>query len=487
MGTEAEPETTMRERVVRHEQTQALYARGPVALVANLVNSAILVAALWPEVSHRTALGWLFVMYATVGLRLVLVARHHRAAAGTYDARRWMRRWTASTAVTGALWGAAGVLLYPADSLSGQYLLLFLIGGMVAGASSSMSSCLPAFLAFALPTLVPPIVRLTLENDRHRWAMAALLVIFGVGMTALVRTGARTLREAIWLRLRNTKLANDLTQVHEQLVDLKAKLEHRVAERTEDLEHAMRERDSLVAIVSHELRSPLSSMTLSQEVLEKRVERQTLDLPELRRNLGVLSRQLNRMRRLVDDLFDVTRLSTDQMSYDKQAVELSSIVDDTIEELSSQRQFVEAKFAISVERGLRGSFDRLRIQQVLVNLISNALKHGAPPFGLEARRIGERAQIVVHDHGPGVPAEQARRIFDAFQRGPSAAAPGLGLGLYLSQRIVDAHGGTIRVESSPGEGTSFIVELPLLGAIKMARPSGVPADTTPRPSATMHG
>jgi signal transduction histidine kinase len=452
--------STKLERLVFVEQTQSLYAKGRIALGVNLVNSVILVAALWPSVSHQIALAWLLAVYLTVGLRFVLVGLHRRAEPRTYAAPLWNRRWTISTALTGALWGAAGVLLYSADSPSGQHLLLFVIGGMIAGASSSMSSYWPTFLAFTLPALAPPIVRLIIERERSHLAMAALLAIFGLGMTALAREGARTLAESIRLRLRNMELSSDLSALHEQLMHLGSELEGRVAARTKDLEQAMRARDSFVSIVSHELRSPLSSMTLGQELLQKRVERETIDLPQLRKSVGQLSRQLDRMRHIVDDLFDVTRLSTDQMTYEMAPVTLAEIVESTVEEMSSQQSFRRAAFDVHLEEGLRGRFDRWRIQQVLVNVIGNALKYGAPPYSLIARRVGERIEIAIHDSGPGIPPEQARRIFEAFQRGPSAGAPGLGVGLYVSERIVSAHGGTIRVDSRPGQGATFTITLP---------------------------
>jgi signal transduction histidine kinase len=451
-------------RSVFEERTRALYAKGRIALCVNLVNAVILVAAVWPRVSHARALGWGAALYLAVGPRFLLIDRHRRVAADAYDATLWNRRWRIWTALTGALWGVAGVLLYAPSSFPVQLFLVFVIGGMIAGASSSMSSDWPAFLAFALPAITPPVIRLAAEGERVHLAMAALLLIFGVGMTALARDGSRTLAESIRLRLKNTQLANDLSALHAELLHLGNELEGKVAARTEDLERAMHARDSLVSIVSHELRAPLSSMTLGQELLMQRVERGNVDLPQLRKSVELLSRQLDRMRHIVDDLFDVTRFSTEQMTYEMRPIELATIIEDTIEELSFQRSFREAAFDVHLEPALRGQFDRLRIQQVLVNVISNALKYGARPYSLLARRKDGHAEIVVHDSGPGIPVDESRRIFEVFQRGPSKDTPGLGVGLYVSERIVSAHGGTIRVDSPVGEGATFTIELPLIAA-----------------------
>jgi len=268
---------------VFEEQTRALYAKGGVALVTNLVNSLILVVALWNAVSHRLALAWLLAMYLTVGFRFLLLHHHNSAQERPYRALRWARSWTLTTALTGALWGTGGALLYPQGWPGGQDLVLFVIGGMVGGASLSLSSFLPAFVAFTIPALAPPIVRLLAEQDRSHGAMALLLCIFGAGMTAVARAGTRTLVESIRLRVRNEELATDLSVTYERLLRLNKELEERVAARTEELENAMRVRDDFVSIVSHELRSPLSAIMSSEEVLRRLLEQPEVDRERLLR------------------------------------------------------------------------------------------------------------------------------------------------------------------------------------------------------------
>jgi signal transduction histidine kinase len=269
------------------------------------------------------------------------------------------------------------------------------------------------------------------------------------------------LADSIRLRVRNEELAADLSTAHERLVRVNKELEERVAARTVELEKAMRARDDFVSIVSHELRSPLSATVSSHEVLRRLLGETPLDRGRLLRTSDAIARQLRRISRLVDDLLDVTRLSTDRMVYDTSPVEVQDIVGDTLEEVAAQLAIKETHFAVEVEAGLRGNWDRLRIQQILVILVSNALKYGAAPFALSARRQGDAARIVVRDEGAGIPSEHLRCIFDAFRRGPSTAAPGLGLGLFIAERIARAHGGSICADSQPGHGASFILELPL--------------------------
>jgi signal transduction histidine kinase len=448
---------------VFEEQTKALYAKGPIALAVNLVNSLVVVIALWDAVPRQAALAWLVTMYVTVALRLEMIRRHDSEQARPYRARHWARLWTGTTAVTGALWGTGGVLLYPGSWPGGQDLLLFVIGGMVGGASASMSSYLPAFAAFTIPTLVPPVLRLLAEEDRPHRAMAFLLCVFGLGMTAVARSGSRSLAAAIRLRVKNEQLAADLSSAHERLLRLNRELEERVAARTAELEAALRARADFVSVVSHELRSPLGAMVSSLEVLRMLLSSPAPDRPRLQRAVDVLSRQLGRTSRVVDDLLDVSRLSAERMVYAKSPVDLREIVGDSLEGVATQLATMEARVEVRVDDGLRGNWDRLRIQQVLVNLVSNALKYGSEPYSLTAERVGGKVRIVVHDEGPGIPADHLQSIFEAFQRGPSSGAQGLGLGLYISERIARAHGGSICAYSKPGQGTSFVVDLPVAG------------------------
>jgi signal transduction histidine kinase len=453
------------ERLLFEEQTRALYSKGPTALVANLLVSSLLVGALWPSVSHRVAVVWLVTMSIVVTARFGLIWRFRLAGAASEETSSWYRRWLWSSALTGAIWGAGGVLLYPARSPGGQDLLMFVIGGMVAGASSSLGSRLAPFLAFTVPALLGPTVRLFLEHDRHHASMATLLIVFALGMTSVSIQGARTLAEAVRLRFKNAKLAEDLTASQREL-------ERRVEERTKELRQTIRQRDDFVSVVSHELRSPLASMALHLEQLQQNGRRSRADPEKAQHRLGVMSRQIGRMRHIIDDLLDVTRLSTDRMRYTMELFDLRMLIDESLEELAPQLLTNHAEFRVDVDQGMSGYFDRYRIEQAIVNLLANALKYGRSPFSLSAHRIDECAHIVVHDCGVGIPREELQRIFEAFHRGPSVTAAGLGLGLFVAERIVSAHRGRIHAESSAGHGTSFIIDLPLAG--KSVAPVAVP-------------
>jgi signal transduction histidine kinase len=449
------------ETLVRSDQARSLYSRGLVAVLTNLVNAAIIVIGLWNTVEHPRLLGWLVCMFLVVLPRVVLWRRHRGAAEDApYAWRKWRGRWIAGAAITGCVWGAAALFLFPEHSVAGQYLVLFVIGGMVAGASASTAGSLAAFLAFTLPALAPAIVRLLADMSRIHGTMALLMIVFGSAMTLIAVAGGRALTQSIRLRFKNSLLVGELRSTHDEVVALNRNLEARVAARTEQLQEALRERESFMKVISHELRTPLATMSLNQAMLSRDVREHVPGSERLHRRLELLARQAQRLNQLVDDLTDVSRLSAEQMRYHMEPVRLSTIVAEALEQLEPQLARV-ADFSVEVKAEVLGNWDSLRIQQVIINLLTNALKHGAPPFTVTAGRHGLEARIVVSDSGKGIPPEHARRIFGAFEQLDPNGKSGLGLGLYIAERIVHAHGGTIRVESEPGRGSSFIVDLPI--------------------------
>jgi signal transduction histidine kinase len=446
---------------VLNEQVKALYAKGLLALVTNIINSAVLTATLWNHASRHQVLVWFAVMCAVVSIRLLGWRLHDRAGREPYNARRWARDWVVGAAVTGALWGAAGISFLPLEAVGEQYLVLFVIGGMVAGASASASAYFPGFAAFTAPALAPITLRLLVHPDRMHSVVALYLLVFGLMMTLLSRHSARSFTESVGLRFRNVRLLDDLTHMRAELTAFGQELEGRVATRTKELEQAVSEREKMISVVSHELRTPLSSIKLNQELLSRFVAGHSFEIKDLRRLHGVLSRQVDRMQRLVDDLLVMSRLTRDTARYSMSPVDLRSIVDEAVEDLAPQLTAAGVTFALDVEDGLRGNWDRAGIEQVLVNLMSNAIKYARPPFSLSACRAGIGARVAVGDGGPGISPEDLGRIFAPFERGAHAGdSQGTGLGLYIAERIVRAHGGTIHAESAPGQGSTFIMELP---------------------------
>jgi PAS domain S-box-containing protein len=236
-----------------------------------------------------------------------------------------------------------------------------------------------------------------------------------------------------------------------------------VMEATRRLEDAIRLRDDFLAIASHELRTPLTALQLQLQGMRHLLSKQGgNDDDRFARKLEGAARQTVRLGRLIDELLDVSRISLGRLSLQPERVDLAEIAREVVEAHAAEARASGCTLRLDGAPSAMGEWDRLRMEQVIGNLIANAVKYG-PGQRIEVRIevCSESARVLVRDHGIGVRPEDARRIFGRFERAVSSTHyGGLGLGLYISEQIVDAHGGTIDVRSEPGQGSVFTVTLP---------------------------
>jgi signal transduction histidine kinase len=227
-------------------------------------------------------------------------------------------------------------------------------------------------------------------------------------------------------------------------------------------------RDDFLHVAGHELKTPLAALLLQLDGMLRQAQRgQFAAQPELLRERLVKTRtQAQRLERLVGELLDVSRLSSGQLVLELEEVDLAGLAREVTERLGEQAQRAGCALTVSgPEAPVVGRWDRLRVDQVLTNLLANAFKYGVgKPIELRLERVGPAARVVVRDHGIGIAAADQARIFERFERAVSDSHyGGLGLGLWICRQIVEALGGTIAVESALGQGSTFVVMLPLEG------------------------
>lgn len=227
---------------------------------------------------------------------------------------------------------------------------------------------------------------------------------------------------------------------------------------------AIRARDEFLSIASHELRTPLSSLKLQMDILTQPPRGAGPHVPpELRPKLEMAARQIDKLTRLISQLMDVSRITAGRLRLEPERVDLAAIARDVVARFREDALKARCEVMLRADEPVRGTWDPLRMEQVVTNLLSNALKFGAgSPVEIEVSTAGSSARLFVRDHGVGISAEDIDRVFQRFERASSARSyAGMGLGLYIVRQIVEAHGGTVRVESQPGAGSRFSVELPL--------------------------
>ncbi len=231
-------------------------------------------------------------------------------------------------------------------------------------------------------------------------------------------------------------------------------------------QEAIRLRDEFLSVASHELKTPLTPLQMKLQALRREAEaspQASLPAERVIRHLQTAEAQVRRLSTLVHELLDVSNISSGPLALELEDVELTALVREVIARFEAQALKAECAMEVHAPEPVVGRWDRMRLDQVVMNLLSNALKYGpGKPIHLRVEAREGRATLTVRDEGIGIHPEHLSRIFDKFERAVSERNyGGLGLGLYIVRQIIEALGGTITARSSPGEGATFEISLPL--------------------------
>jgi signal transduction histidine kinase/CheY-like chemotaxis protein len=232
-----------------------------------------------------------------------------------------------------------------------------------------------------------------------------------------------------------------------------------------EAEMAIRARDEFFSIASHELKTPITSLRLMIQVGQRDLKPEQGKVPspeKLMRIFDTSTKQVDRLTHLIEDLFDVVRIRAGKLNFQLENVDLSGLINGIVEQYSEGFVAAKCQVELAIEPMVIGFWDRTRIEQVVINLVSNAIKYASgKPIKIELTQRSGIARIVVKDSGPGISMEKQRKIFERFERAVSSGnISGLGLGLFIAKQIVEAHQGHIHIESEEGNGSTFIVDLP---------------------------
>lgn len=232
------------------------------------------------------------------------------------------------------------------------------------------------------------------------------------------------------------------------------------------IEEAVVSRDNFLTIASHELKTPLTSMKLQLATVARALGRpEGLESRRIEKLLMVSDRQIGRLTRLIEDMLDASRIHSGPVQLAPAPVDLADLLQRAVEHVEELCVAAGGRVPVPIDvqaEPLRGRWDPLRLEQSVANLLSNAVKYGAGrPIRVRGAREGDQALISVQDQGIGIDKEHQARIFERFERAVGPGISGLGVGLFIARRLVEAHGGTLQVESEPGEGATFTIRLPL--------------------------
>jgi PAS domain S-box-containing protein len=231
-------------------------------------------------------------------------------------------------------------------------------------------------------------------------------------------------------------------------------------------QEAIKSRDEFMSIASHELKTPLTSLTLQNQMRRRQLDngdRSLFEEAKVRKMVDLDDRQLKRINRLIDDMLDISRIRAERLVVNKEDFEFCQFIKDVVENFMPQMDASGCTLSVHLPEPIIMNADMYRLEQVVINLLTNAMKYGAgKPVRVEVIKTNYKISLLVHDEGMGIDLKDIDRIFQRFERAVSGREiSGLGLGLYISRQIVELHDGTLFVTSRVGEGSTFIMDLPL--------------------------
>jgi signal transduction histidine kinase/CheY-like chemotaxis protein len=468
-------------------QLRLLYANANLGVLVNLLAATILGALQWSVVSKPPLVGWWLYIALVSGLRYALARRYWHASPNPTDTTKWRTVFTIGVGLSGAGWGAAGVLLYPAAHLTNQVFLFFVLGGMMLGASSLLAPRPEAFLTFLLPAGLVPAIRVVLEGDETHLAMGLLAAVFTLALVVTTTRLHRTIDASLLLQLENRDLVEELRTANLETAALNQVLELRVQERTAALHRS-----------TEQLRAEIAQREQTEEELLRARKLESLGvlaggiahdfnnfLSVVQGNLELATAQLTAgapAREFLNQSASACQrakfLSTQLLTFAKggapvrRIVSLAQLVTDAVH---LARTGSPIAIEVNIAKDLwAAQVDSGQIGQVLHNILINAREAMPAGGAIEVRAenvaVTDRAaneslvpepgvRITIRDNGCGISPEVLSRIFDPYF---TTKPGGSGLGLATAYAIVIKHGGHLCVESTPGAGTEFAITLPAL-------------------------
>jgi signal transduction histidine kinase len=234
----------------------------------------------------------------------------------------------------------------------------------------------------------------------------------------------------------------------------------------QESKEAIQARDEFLSIASHELKTPLTSMLLQLQTVLHSIKSESLANFSIEKTMTMLEStigQSKRLSKLVNDLLNISLITTGRLELEKEEVDLTKVTKEVVSRLEETAEKSGITLEFEGKGKVTGKWDKIRLEQVVTNLITNGIKYGdSKPVTVSVSNSNNIAQLQVSDRGIGIPEDQKKIIFNRFERGDvKGSYKGLGVGLYLVNEIVKAHGGKVEVESKPHKGSVFTVKLPL--------------------------
>jgi len=424
-------------------------------LFVNLLVSLALTYGLWDVVSQTNLKVWMGLMVFILVVR-VFSYLIYRYKFKPEQAQRYGMYFVIGAGTTGLLWGIGAVVLFPDNGLEYQLFVLFVLVGMGAGAVSSLTTYLPAFLSYFPSSMLPIGVKLLLVGDPIHLSLGVMSLAYIIALTYFGININRTIIQSLRLRFENIDLVEQLRQ------------------QKDEAEQANLSKTKFLAAASHDLRQPLHALTLFTSVLNEEIK-----YPKVRRVVDQINASIEALQSLFNALLDISRLDAGVMKVEKTNFQLQVLFNKLANDFNPQAKEKGLEiFWPDIDEAIYT--DASLFEQVLRNYVSNAIRYtskGEVRISCEAN--GEQVVVKVSDTGAGIPDEEREAIFDEFHQLSNPErdrSKGLGLGLAIVQRTAKLLGHVIDHESESGKGSTFSITVPQASIVEISA-SSLPNET----------
>lgn len=452
--------STMPEQQLQAERIKVLYKQVPSILISNLLIALLLTLFLYKFTNDILSLYWMIVVIILSVFRYIMLKRYNKQEQDEKEVIWWGWFFVLTAFISGCIWGATSILFLQTDSLVIMLFLLMTLTGITVGSSASLSNFAWSYYAFAIPTILPFAYVLASEGKTDFIILSIMLTVFLLLQLIVAKKNQSTLDESIILR-------NEKTDLIQQLELKKEKAELANSAKTRFL-----------AAASHDLRQPLHAMSLFLDILDERNQD-----PEQAMIVDKIKKSSLSLENLLESLLDISKLDAGIISVNKKSFSIQKLFDVLANEFKS----------IAIEKGLSIYFmptslclnsDVQNVERILRNLISNAIRYTEQgKILIGCRRHSDSVLLSVYDTGVGIDKDKNEIIFEEFQQLDNPGrdrSKGLGLGLSIVNRLAELLNAKLSMQSIPGKGSVFSIELPRSSSNQVSQPDMVTVETYPK-------